>query len=37
LEELGGPDLDGPIVAVEIAHIQPHDFADAKAGAVGQH
>jgi hypothetical protein len=30
-------DLDDAIVNVEIANVQAHDFADAEAGAVGQH
>jgi len=30
-------DLDDAIVNVEIANVQTHDFADAEAGAGGQH
>ena len=32
-EELGTDDVEGAIVDIEIAHIQPHDFTQAEASA----
>jgi hypothetical protein len=36
-EELGATNLEDSIVHMEITHIQPYGFADAKTGAVTQY